>query len=225
MTRRRGSSGRWLDEHRRDPFVKAAARDGYRSRASYKLLEIDDRTGLLRGARAVVDLGAAPGGWCQVVRRRAPNATVVGIDLLSIEPIEGVVLVQEDFTADVGQQAVRQLLPDGRADLVLSDMAPNISGVRDADQARSEHLVELALDFAIGSLRPGGDLLAKVFQGAGFEPWMKTARLHFDTVRVLKPKASRDRSRETYVLARSLMKGAGPVDGAFDAPTDGPESG
>lgn len=205
MSRRRGSSGRWLDEHRRDPYVQAAARDGYRSRASYKLIEIDKRTGVLDGVRSVVDLGAAPGGWCQVVRKRAPRAVIVGVDLLPIDPIDGVTCFRADFTEAAGQSTVRQSLPDGRADLVLSDMAPNMSGVRSADQARSELLVEMALDFASEVLRPGGDFLAKVFQGAGFEDWMRTARERFDTVRVIKPQASRDRSRETYVLARGLI--------------------
>ena len=198
------SSERWLREHFGDTFVRQAQALGLRSRAAFKLLEIDKRDRLLRPGMTVVDLGAAPGGWSQVVADRiGAKGLVVALDLLPIDPLPGVTLLQGDFT----EQAVLDRLLgqlDGRpVDLVLSDLAPNMSGMKAVDQPRAALLAELALDCARQVLRPGGDLLLKMFQGEGFDPLLAELRAAFAKVVVRKPQASRPRSREVYLLARN----------------------
>lgn len=198
------SSERWLREHFGDAFVRQAQALGLRSRAAFKLLEIDERDRLLRPGQVVVDLGAAPGGWAQVAADKVgKRGRVIALDLLPIEPLAGVTVLQGDFT----EQAVLDRLLgelEGRAvDLVLSDMAPNMSGMKAVDQPRAALLAELALECAREVLRPGGDLLLKMFQGEGFDPLLAELRAAFAKVVVRKPKASRPRSREVYLLARN----------------------
>lgn len=192
----------WMARHVNDPWVQRSQQDGYRSRASYKLLELDDRHRLLRPGKVVVDLGAAPGGWSQVAAARVqPGGRVVALDLLAMEPLAGVTVIQADFEDDAGLEALLAALPDGRADLVLSDMAPNISGIRASDQARAMGLAELALELATRVLQPGGALVVKLFHGAGFDAWVAAARPLFADLRVRKPEASRTESREVYAVA------------------------
>jgi 23S rRNA (uridine2552-2'-O)-methyltransferase len=197
------SSGRWLDEHVNDPFVKMAQKDGYRSRASYKLLELLDKDKLLRPGMLVMDLGSAPGGWSQVVARKlGGKGRVLATDILPMETIGEVEFIQGDFTDDAVFQQILLALGGARPQLVLSDIAPNISGVSAADQAASIHLVELALDMARQVLEPGGTFVAKLFQGEGSDAWLKDLRTSFDKVLIRKPEASRPRSREVYVVAK-----------------------
>jgi len=201
--KRKSSSRAWLHEHVTDPYVHRAKAEGYRSRAAYKLMEIDHQDHLLRSGMTVVDLGAAPGSWCQVVARRVgPAGRVVALDLLAIEPLTGVEFIQGDFREDEPLGRLNAILGDAGVDLVLSDMAPNMSGIAVSDQARTVHLAELALDFAAHHLKPGGDLLVKLFHGAGFEDVRRAMRAVFRTVAVRKPKASRERSSEVYLLGR-----------------------
>jgi len=195
----------WMQEHVNDPYVKEATRRGYRSRAAFKLIELSDKDNLLRPGLTVVDLGCAPGSWSQVLRERVgPSGRIVAIDLLPMDGLAGVTFIQGDFAADEGLAAVRAALSDRPVDLVVSDLAPNLSGVASADQARSVHLGELALDFAVGHLRPGGDLAVKVFQGSGLAEFQRAVGQHFDKVYVRKPKASRDRSREIFLVAKGF---------------------
>lgn len=197
------TSGRWLREHFDDPYVKQAQKEGYRSRAVYKLREIDEKDRLLRPGMTVVDLGAAPGGWCQYARERVGNAgRVVGLDILPIDAVAGVDLIQADFTEDDALEALDRCLGGRAVDLVLSDLAPNISGMAAVDQPRAMYLAELALDFCDRAVRPGGDFLVKAFQGEGFDAFLRTLRTRFKRVQTRKPRASRDRSREVYLLAR-----------------------
>ncbi|MBT7307497.1 MAG: 23S rRNA (uridine(2552)-2'-O)-methyltransferase RlmE [Gammaproteobacteria bacterium] len=199
------SSSRWLQEHFDDEYVRRAKAEGYRSRAVYKLLEIDQKDRLLRPGMRVVDLGAAPGGWSQVVVQRiGSRGSVVGVDLLPIEPIAGVNLLQGDFREEVVLEQLLEKVGDEQVDLVLSDMAPNLSGMSTVDIPKAMFLVELAHDFSQRTLRSGGDLLMKVFQGDGFEPLLQALRADFETVLTRKPKASRGRSRELYLLARKF---------------------
>lgn len=203
MAKRSKSSKRWLAEHFSDEYVLRAQREGLRSRAAYKLDEIDQRDRLLRPGVNVLDLGAAPGGWSELAAKKLQGrGRVLATDILEMEPLPGVEFVQGDFTQDAVLAEIRRRLGDDPVDLVLSDMAPNMSGVDDVDQARAVHLAELALDLARQVLRPGGDLLVKVFQGAGYEEFVKATRAEFGTVAVRKPKASRSRSNEVYLLAR-----------------------
>ena len=193
----------WMHEHLSDPYVKEATRRGYRSRAAFKLLELDERDRVLEPGRAVVDLGAAPGSWSQVLRERlAGRSVIVAIDLLPMEPIPGVRFVRGDFESDEGLSALETALAGAPVDLVISDMSPNLSGIDVVDQARSMRLAELALDFASTHLQPGGDLVVKVFQGAGLETFQRAVQRDFSKVYLRKPKASRDRSREHYVVAK-----------------------
>ncbi|MEO8751328.1 MAG: RlmE family RNA methyltransferase [Casimicrobiaceae bacterium] len=195
----------WLHEHLNDPYVQEAQRRGYRSRAAFKLLELAERDKLLRPGMTVVDLGAAPGSWSQVLRERlGASSRILAIDLLPMDPIAGVTFVQADFRADEGLAAVEQALNGAPVDLVISDMAPNLSGIDPVDQARSVHLGELALEFAISHLRDGGDLLVKVFQGTGLPELQRAIGAHFGKVYVRKPKASRDRSRETFLVGKAF---------------------
>lgn len=205
MKRPKTSRAWWLDRHVHDPFVKLAQKEGYRSRAAYKLLGLDERDHLLKPGMTVVDLGAAPGGWCQVAARKVgEKGRVFGIDLLPVAPVPGARLFQADFTTDEGLALVEAALKGSKADLVLSDMAPNISGVKDADQARHYLLAELALDFAVRWLKPEGAFVVKVFQGSGFEDYLKQVRAAFNKVAIRKPDASRDESRENFLVAKGL---------------------
>ena len=194
-------------EHVTDPYVQLAKHEGYRSRASYKLLEIIERDHLLKPGMRVVDLGATPGGWSQVVAQKlAGQGKVIALDLLEMVPLAGVTFIQGDFREDaVLAELVKTL--DGRpVDLVISDMAPNLSGVGLVDQARAMHLAELALEFALQHLKPGGSFLVKVFQGDGFDEYIRTMRGHFKQVATRKPKASRGRTNETFLLAKDLTR-------------------
>jgi 23S rRNA (uridine2552-2'-O)-methyltransferase len=201
--KRTKSGSAWMHEHVTDPYVKKAQQDGYRSRAAYKLLEIDKRDHLLRSGMTVVDLGAAPGSWCQVaVQKMKQQGRVLAIDLLPMAPMPGVASLEGDFTEPAALAWLEEKLQSGRVDLVLSDMAPNISGVMLRDQARQYELCEMALDFAVTWLKPDGAFLVKVFQGVGFEDFRKQMQLAFDQVLIRKPDASRNRSNEVYLLGR-----------------------
>ena len=197
------TSKAWMHEHVTDPFVRRAKQDGYRSRAAYKLVEILDKDKLVRSGMTVVDLGAAPGGWSQVLAPRVGDTgRLIALDLLDMEPIRNVQFVKADFTTDEGLAALQGALDGRLADLVVSDMAPNISGVAMVDQARSIGLAELALEFTGRFLKPGGSLLVKVFQGAGLDAFRRQLEAAFQSVAVRKPKASRDRSSELFLLAK-----------------------
>jgi len=205
MTKRSKSSSRWLAEHAADPYVKRAHDEGWRSRAAFKLEEIQRSDHLLRPGMTVVDLGAAPGGWSQFAARTlAGRGRVIALDLLEMPAVPGVEFLQGDFNDEVVLQELLARLGDTRVDLVMSDMAPNMMGIADVDHDRSMNLVELALDFAGRTLRPGGDFLVKVFQGRSFQPFIAQLRGQFETVKLRKPKASRARSAEVYVLARGF---------------------
>lgn len=212
---KRTKSGKaWMHEHVTDPYVKKAQQAGYRSRAAYKLLEIDKRDHLLRPGMTVVDLGAAPGSWCQVaVQQMKKQGRVLAIDLLPMAPMAGVASLEGDFTEHGALAWLEEKLQTGQADLVLSDMAPNISGIMLSDQARQYELCALALDFAVKWLKPDGAFLVKVFQGVGFEDFRARMRRTFRQVLIRKPDASRDRSTEVYLLGR------GPVASADNALT------
>jgi len=199
------SSKRWLDEHVNDPYVKQAQIDGYRSRASYKLIELIEKDRLLRPGMLVLDLGSAPGGWSQVVAPRLePRGRVIASDILPMDSVADVEFIQGDFTEQAVFNQIMAALGDVRADLVMSDMAPNISGVDAADQAASIYLAELALDMARQVLKPGGDFVTKVFQGEGHDNYVKDVRSSFDKVVIRKPGASRARSREVYIVAKGF---------------------
>ncbi|HUL46398.1 MAG TPA: 23S rRNA (uridine(2552)-2'-O)-methyltransferase RlmE [Steroidobacteraceae bacterium] len=202
MARRSKSSDRWLKEHFRDTYVQRAQSGGWRSRAVFKLEEIDRREKLLKPGAVCLDLGAAPGAWSQYARGRVgPQGRVVATDILPMEGLTGVEFVQGDFREEEVFEKVLSLLPQGRVDVVLSDMAPAMSGVDVTDQARSMHLAELALDMARRVLKPGGNALIKVFQGSGFEDLVRGARREFGRIKLVKPEASRARSPEMYMLA------------------------
>lgn len=195
------TSKQWMLEHINDPYVQRAQKDGYRSRAAYKLLEIDERDHLIKPGMVVVDLGATPGGWCQVVAAKlGQNGKIIALDLLPLHPLPRVEFIQGDFRDDAVLAQLEEKLGGQQIGLVISDMAPNISGIESADQARAIHLAELALEFAVQHLKPGGAFLVKVFQGVGFEDYLKLMRSHFVKVVTRKPKASRDRSSEQYLL-------------------------
>lgn len=205
------TSKAWMREHVNDPYVQRAKREGYRSRASYKLLEIDDRDHLLRPGQVVVDLGAAPGGWSQVARARlGRQGQVLAIDLLDMEPLEGVTFVRGDFNDPAVRADLLARVPGAAAgvDLVLSDLAPNMSGVDLYDQARVMELAGYAMDFALLTLKPGGAFLVKVFHGADFEQYVRDLRAAFAVVATRKPDASRGRSPEVYLLARDPRPGS-----------------
>jgi len=207
--KRSASSRQWLSRHVNDPYVQRSKKEGYRSRAAYKLIEIDDRDRILAPGAVVVDLGAAPGGWTQVsVKRAGPKGRVVAIDLLEMEPVAGATFLRGDFAGPAGLAAVEAALAGARVDAVLSDMSPNISGIAITDQARSMALAELARDFALAHLKPGGAFLVKLFQGAGYEEFHRSLRAAFARVVVRKPDASRGESAELYVLARGVRHGA-----------------
>lgn len=199
----------WLHDHLTDPYVKMAQRDGYRARAAYKLEEIDEALGLIKPGQVVVDLGAAPGAWSQYLRRRfapagaasgALDGTIVALDLLDFEPIEDVHFIQGDFREDAVVRQLEAVLAGRAVDVVVSDMAPNLSGIAVADAARISHLVELAVEFALRHLKPGGALVCKVFHGSGYSQLVKLFKDSFRVVKPIKPKASRDRSSETFLV-------------------------
>ncbi|MEW6694134.1 Ribosomal RNA large subunit methyltransferase E [Tepidimonas thermarum] len=212
----------WLNQHVTDPWVRRAQQEGYRARAAYKLQELDETFHLVRPGFAVVDLGCAPGAWCQYLRRRmgttpGPNGqpqtrgVIIGVDLLPMEPVEGVRFIQGDFREEATLAALQAALTEAlggdaahRLDLVVSDMAPNLCGVEEVDAARIEHLIELAVAFAVEHLKPEGALVAKVFHGGAYDAAVRLFRAHFRTVKVHKPKASRPQSAETFLVGRGL---------------------
>lgn len=203
MTKRTKSSRRWLQEHESDEFVKRAREAGFRSRAVFKLEDIQHSDRILRPGMTVVDLGAAPGGWSQYAAKVLQGkGRIVALDILPMDAIRGVDFIQADFSSDEAVAELLARLGGERPQLVMSDMAPNMSGIAEVDHDRSMHLVELALDFARRSLAPGGDFLVKVFQGRTFQAFTKELRGNFESVKVRKPKASRQRSSELYLLAR-----------------------
>ena len=205
---RKVSSTRWLERQLNDPYVRRAKAENYRSRAAYKLIELDERFGLLKGVRSVVDLGIAPGGWSQVVRKRAPQSAVVGIDLLPTDPIEGVTILLADFMDEDAPDKLRNAL-GGPADLVLSDMAANTVGHQQTDHLRTMGLVEAGLEFAKEVLRPGGAYVAKVLAGGADSALVGELKRHFTTVKHAKPPASRKDSSEWYVVAQGFKGGEG----------------
>lgn len=197
------SSRRWLDEHFNDPYVKKAQQEGYRSRAVFKLKEIDEKESLIRPGMTIVDLGAAPGGWTQYLTKRlADKGKIIALDCLPMEPLPNVEFIQGDFSEDKILDALKKIVPERSVDLVLSDMAPNMSGHVAVDIPRALLLAELAFDFADSMLKPGGTLFMKVFHGEGFDELVRLARSRFKRVTIRKPAASRSRSRETYLLAK-----------------------
>ena len=199
------TSQKWLDRHVNDDYVKRSVKEGYRSRAVYKLLELNDKSQFLKKGQTIVDLGAAPGGWLQVASKIAgEKGLVIGLDLLPIDPIVDVVTIEGDFREESVLKKLENTLNGQKIDVVLSDMAPNLSGVTAVDQPRAMYLCELALDFALEHLKPGGWLVVKVFQGEGFEAFLKQVRQHFSNVSMKKPKASRPKSREMYLVAGNL---------------------
>lgn len=200
---RTASSNRWLSRQLNDPYVRQAKAEGYRSRAAYKLIELDEKFGVLKGAKRVVDLGVAPGGWTQVVRKKRPQAAIVGIDLLPTEPIEGATLIEMDFMADAAPAALVEAL-GGPTDLVLSDMAANTVGHKATDHLRTMGLVEAAAWFAVENLEPGGAFVAKVFAGGTDAEILALLKKHFRTVKHAKPPASRKDSSEWYVIAQGF---------------------
>jgi 23S rRNA (uridine2552-2'-O)-methyltransferase len=199
----------WLNDHVNDPYVKLATREGYRARAAYKLKEIDETFGLVRPGHLVVDLGSTPGAWSQYLRRRLSpdgaaagtlNGTIIALDILPMEPIEGVTFLLGDFRQDEVMQRLEQEMAGRKADVVVSDMAPNLSGIASADASRITHLVELALEFSQAHLKPEGALVVKVFHGVGYNEIVQLFKKSFRTVKPLKPKASRDKSSETFLV-------------------------
>ena len=195
----------WIDEHINDHWVKEATRLGYRSRAAFKLIEIADKDHLFRPGISVVDLGAAPGSWTQVMREKlGRRARIIALDAAAMAPLPGVTILQGDFREAAVLATLETALEGRKVDLVVSDLAPNLSGVESADQARSVHLGELALEFAVQWVQPGGDLVVKAFQGEGFTELQQQMQREFEKVYVRKPKASRDRSREVYLVGKRL---------------------
>jgi 23S rRNA (uridine2552-2'-O)-methyltransferase len=199
----------WLHDHINDPYVKMAQKEGYRARAAYKLKEIDEALALVRPGQVVVDLGSSPGAWSQYLRRRfapagaasgALDGTIIALDVLPMEPIEDVHFILGDFREDEVVVELKRILGGRAVDLVVSDMAPNLSGIAAADSARISHLVELAVQFALENLKPQGGLICKVFHGSGYSQWVKLFKQSFRVVKPIKPKASRDRSSETFLV-------------------------
>ena len=196
------SSGNWLKEHFDDEYVKRSKQDGYRSRAVYKLEEIDKKDHLIKPGTVVIDLGAAPGSWCEyLLRKLKGQGRIIALDILPMDPMQGVEIIQGDFLEDEVFQTLLDTLANDQPDLVISDMAPNMSGQQAVDIPRAMYMAELALDLSVQVLKPGGGLLVKLFQGDGFDAYLKTVRAEFARVVMRKPKASRDRSREIYMLA------------------------
>ena len=202
------SSGNWLQQHVNDPYVKQAQKDGYRSRASYKLIQLNEKDKLIRPGMLIVDLGSAPGGWSQVAAKLVgAKGKVIATDILPMDPLENVDFILGDFTEQAVVDQILARLENRKPDLIICDIAPNISGIDVADQASSMYLVELALDMARQVLKPKGDFVAKVFQGAGSEAYLKELRRSFEKLLIRKPAASRPRSREVYVVAKGFEGG------------------
>jgi 23S rRNA (uridine2552-2'-O)-methyltransferase len=207
-SRKHRSNRAWIQRHVTDPFVKAATAQGYRARSAFKLIEIDDKDRLLRPGMTVIDLGAAPGSWTQVVRKRLAGADgrlrgrIIALDMLPLDPVDDVVFIQGDFREQEVADQLGAALGGAKADLILSDLSPNLSGIAVADAARGMHLLELALEFSLLQLKPGGSLLVKAFQGSGFSQFVAELKKHFASVATRKPAASRAESSETYLLAR-----------------------
>jgi len=208
----------WLNEHVHDPYVKLAQKEGYRARAAYKLKEIDETLGLIKSGHLVVDLGSAPGAWSQYVRRRlSPSGAAVGeldgaiiaLDLLPMEPVEGVTFLQGDFRTPEVLEQLQQVVGGRSVDVVISDMAPNLSGIASSDAARIAHLVELAVEFAQAHLKPDGALVVKLFHGSGYNELVQLFKKTFKVVKPVKPKASRDKSSETFLVGMGLKVRAG----------------
>ncbi|AKH70769.1 23S rRNA methylase [Spongiibacter sp. IMCC21906] len=205
MAKRSASSGAWLREHFDDHYVKLAQKEGYRSRACYKLIELQQKDKLIKPGMTVVDLGSAPGGWSQVaVNLVGHKGRVIASDILAMDTLAGVEFICGDFTEDSVLQQILEIIGEKPVDLVISDMAPNMSGMKDVDQPRSMYLCELALDMAGQVLRPGGDYVTKIFQGEGFDEYFRMLRDQFDKVITRKPAASRPRSREVYLVGRGF---------------------
>ena len=203
--KRSKSSRRWLDEHVNDPYVKRAQKDGLRSRASYKLMELNEKDKLIRPGMLIIDLGSAPGGWSQVAGKLVgEKGRVVATDILPMDPLDNVDFIQGDFTDDAVFQQILAALDGKQPDLIVSDIAPNISGIAAADQASSMYLVELTLDMVRQVLKPGGNYAVKVFQGEGFDQFVKDVRTSFEKVMIRKPEASRPRSREVYLVGKGF---------------------
>jgi len=203
------SSSRWLARHLSDPFVKQAQKDGYRSRSAYKLIELNEKDRLLRAGMRILDLGAAPGGWAQVAGKLVGRkGRVLATDILPMDALSNVDFIQGDFTEDATLQQLLAWLDSGKFDLIVSDLAPNISGIASADQAASMHLLELALHAAQQTLLPGASFVAKMFQGSGSEQFLKELRTHFTKVSVRKPAASRKESQEVYLVAKGFKSPA-----------------
>ena len=201
------SSNRWLQEHVNDPYVKQAQKEGYRSRSSYKLIQLNEKDRLIRSGMLIVDLGSAPGGWSQVAARLVGGkGRVVATDILPMDALNNVEFIQGDFMEEVVVNRILDSLSGNKPDLIMSDIAPNIGGIASADQAASMYLVELALDFVRQSLKPKGDFVTKVFQGEGSDVYLKDLRTSFAKVAIRKPAASRPRSREIYVVAKGFKK-------------------
>ena len=207
----------WLSDHLNDPYVKQAQKDGYRARAAYKLKEIDETLGLIKPGMRVVDLGSTPGAWSQYLRRRlspggaavgALDGVIVALDILPMEPIEGVQFLQGDFREDAVLAQLSEAVGGQPLDVVVSDMAPNLSGIESSDAARISHLVELAVDFAQAHLKPGGALVVKLFHGSGYSQLVKLLKERFKVVKPIKPKASRDKSSETFLVGIGLKNAA-----------------
>ncbi len=208
----------WINDHVNDPYVRLAQREGYRARAAYKLKEIDEVLGLIKPGQVVVDLGSAPGAWSQYLRRRfAPKSagsggaavgellgTIIALDILPMEPIEGVLFIQGDFREAAVAEQLHLAVAGRPVDVVVSDIAPNLSGIEAADAARMEHLIELGLEFARGHLKPGGAMVAKMFHGSGYDQLVRLFRQQFRVVKPIKPKASRDKSSETFLVGIGL---------------------
>jgi len=206
----------WLNDHVNDPYVKLAAREGYRARAAYKLKEIDETLGLIKPGHLVVDLGSTPGAWSQYVRRKlspggaaagALNGTIIALDILPMEPVEGVLFIHGDFREPEVLAKLEEAMAGRKADVVVSDMAPNLSGIESADTARIAHLVELAVEFSQNHMKPEGALVTKVFHGSGYNELVKLFKETFRVVKPLKPKASRDKSSETFLVGLGLKRG------------------
>ena len=203
----------WLNDHVNDPYVKLAQREGYRARAAYKLKEIDEALRLIRPGQTVVELGSAPGAWSQYLRRKlapegaasgALNGRIIALDILPMEAVEDVHFLQGDFREDAVLHQLEAVLQGNKADVVVSDMAPNLSGIASADAARVGHLIELAMDFSLHHLKPEGALVAKVFHGSGYNELVQAFKGQFKVVKAIKPKASRDRSSETFLVGKGL---------------------
>jgi 23S rRNA (uridine2552-2'-O)-methyltransferase len=206
----------WLNDHVNDPYVKLATREGYRARAAYKLKEIDETLGLIKPGHLVVDLGSTPGAWSQYVRRKlspggaaagALNGTIIALDILPMEPVEGVLFIHGDFREPEVLAKLEEAMAGRKADVVVSDMAPNLSGIESADTARIAHLVELAVEFSQNHMKPEGALVTKVFHGSGYNELVKLFKETFRVVKPLKPKASRDKSSETFLVGLGLKRG------------------